>query len=136
MRKNNHRKLALEWFGRADEDWGVAHLLYDERSYLAASCYHSHQVAEKYLKGFLVFHGKDIEEEFKIHNLIKLFSYCKEVNKKLPQEMEKFCYFLNKYYIVTRYPGDIEEYPWKEVKEVLQAADYIRDKILEICKIF
>ncbi|MDI6883200.1 MAG: HEPN domain-containing protein [Patescibacteria group bacterium] len=136
MKKNNYEKLAKEWFIKAEEDWGVAHLLYNERSYPAASCFHSHQAAEKFLKGFLVFYGKDIEEEFKIHNLIKLFSYCKKVDKKLPQEMEKSCYFLNKYYIETRYPGDVEQYPWEEVKESLEVVDYLREKILKTCKIF
>jgi len=136
MRKNNYKKLAQEWFGRAEEDLGVAHLLYDERNYPAASCFHAHQPAEKYLKGFLVLHGKDIKEEFKIHNLIKLFSYCKETNKKLPQKMENSCYFLNKYHIETRYPGEIEEYSWKEVEKALKSADYIKERILEICGIF
>ena len=120
MKKNNYEKLAEEWFAKAREDLGVAHLLYDEKSYSAASCYHAHQAAEKILKGFLVFHGKDIEEEFKIHNLIKLFSYCREANKDLPKELENHCYFLNKYYIETRYPGDLAEYPWEEIKNNCQ----------------
>ena len=134
--KNNYEQLAKEWFGKADEDWGLAHFLYEEKNYPEASCYHSNQAAEKLLKGFLVFHGKDIKEEFKIHNLIKLFSYCKEINKKLPQKLEESCYFLNKYYIAARYPGDIEKYSWEEVKQALKAVDSIRDKIFKICKIF
>ena len=136
MKEDNNKKLSSEWFGRADEDWGVAQLLYDEKSYPAASCYHCHQAAEKYLNGFLVFNRKDIENEFKIHSLIKLFDYCKELSKGLNQEVKKSCYFLNKYYIETRYPGEIEEYSWSEVGKALKAINAIRDKILKICNIF
>jgi len=84
----------------------------------------------------LVFNRKDIENEFKIHSLIKLFDYCKELSKGLNQEVKKSCYFLNKYYIETRYPGEIEEYSWSEVGKALKAINAIRDKILKICNIF
>ena len=136
MKENDRKELSLEWFKRAEEDWGVAHLLYNEKSYPAASCYHSHQAAEKYLKGALVFYGKDIEEQFKIHNLPKLFGYCKEESKKFSNQAQEACYFLNKYYIGTRYPGEIEEYSWNEVKEALNHVDYIREEVLKVCKIF
>ncbi len=134
MKNASYKKLAEEWLERADEDLGVAKILFDEKSYPAAICYHCHQTAEKSLKGFLVCHGKDIGKDFRIHNLIQLFKYCAAINKRLPKKMGKSCRFLNKYYIVTRYPGDSEEYPWDEVKEALTNAIFVKDKITKICK--
>lgn len=129
--KDNFEKLAKEWLITADEDFNVAKLLYSERNYPKACCFHCHQAAEKYLKGFLVYNGKDIEEEFKIHNLNKLFDYCREANKDFDKDggLEKACNFLNKYYIATRYPGDMEEYTWEEVKEALESVEIIKDKM-------
>jgi len=133
--KNDYKKLAKEWLAGADEDWAVAQLLYDEKSYQRASCFHCHQAAEKYLKGFLVYHGQDIEEEFKIHNLNKLFDYCAKASRDFADDgaVEKACNFLNKYYIATRYPGDIEEYSWEEVKEAIEAVNDTKEKVLKVC---
>ncbi len=55
----NHQKLAQEWFDKAEEDLGTAKLLLKEKTYPASICFHSHQAVEKYLKGFLVYCGKN-----------------------------------------------------------------------------
>ena len=130
----NHQKLAKEWFDRAEEDLGTANLLLEEKSYPASICFHAHQAVEKYLKGFLVYNGKDIEEKFKIHNLPQLFDYCKEVNKELPISLKEHCFTLNRYYTEARYPGEIPEYPWKEVKKAVEAAERLKEGILKFLK--
>ena len=134
MKKINFKKLAEEWFEKAREDIGVARLIFEEKSYSGSVCFHCHQAAEKYLKGFLVSRGKDIEEKFKIHNLIKLFDYCQKAEKSLNKELKNYCILLNKYYILTRYPMEQQEFSWKEVKKALAAAAYIQDKILQAVK--
>lgn len=129
MRKNNFHRLAQEWFQKAEDDWGTALLLRQEKSYPSSICFHLHQAAEKYLKGFLVWHGKDIKDEFKIHNLLKLYEYSSKINPHLDENVKEGCFTLNRYYIFARYPGDVPEYPWKEVDEAIAAAKIIKQTI-------
>lgn len=94
MQNENYQKLAGEWFKKADNDLGTAKLLLEEESFPASACFHAHQAAEKYLKGFLVYNGSNIEDEFKIHNLLKLFDYCKEANRNLASSLREYCFTL------------------------------------------
>ncbi len=134
MQNENYQKLAEELFKKADDDLGTAKLLLEEKSFPASVCFHAHQAAEKYLKGFLVYHGSNIEDEFKIHNLLKLFDYCKETNKNLAYSLKEYCFTLNRYYIETRYPSDVPEYPWQEVKEAADAAEDLKEGMFKIIK--
>lgn len=129
MKKSNFHLLAQEWFRKADDDLGVALLLRQEKSYPSSICFHLHQAAEKYLKGFLVWHGQDIKDEFKIHNLLKLHEYCSKIAPDLNESAKEGCFTLNRYYIFARYPGDIPEYPWKEVDAAIASAKIIKQAI-------
>jgi hypothetical protein len=42
-----------------------------------AICFHMQQCVEKYLKGFLVFHGKEIE---RTHNISRILQECKDID--------------------------------------------------------
>lgn len=129
MKKNNFRFLAQEWFDKADEDLGVAEHLLNEGAFPAPICVHAHQAVEKYLKGFLVFHGKDIKDEFKIHNLGKLYEYAHALDKRVDNTVKESCFTLNRYYIEARYPADMPDYPWKDVEEAVAAAKIVKQVI-------
>ncbi len=120
--KKNLKILAREWFQKADIDFELALHLSKERIFPSPACFHSHQAAEKYLKGFLIYHGKDIRDEFKIHDLVKLYQYTRECDQNLSDEIKDACFTLNKYYITTRYPADMPEYSLKEVRQAVEAA--------------
>ncbi len=66
------KKQAKEWFERGRHDIETAQLLYDERGHTDSIAYHIHQALEKYLKGYLVLHGK---KPPKIHELDTLFNH-------------------------------------------------------------
>jgi len=134
MPPNKFWKLTKEWFERAEEDFNVALLIFEEKNYPASVCFHLHQAIEKYLKGLLVYFGKDIEEEFKIHNLVKLYGYVRESYQNFPENIKKNCLLLNRYYIETRYPEETPQYPWKEVEQAIEAAKQIKKQVLEITK--
>lgn len=131
MQNKIYKKLAGEWFYKAEDDLGVAKLLFKEKSFPASVCFHTHQAAEKYLKGFLVYYENDIEKKFKIHNLLKLFDYCKENNKDLPISLKEHCFALNRYYSETRYPMDVPEYSWQEVKETIEAVEDLKEGLFK-----
>jgi len=56
-RKNNNRKkLANEWFLKArDDELSAKDILTDREGAASTVCFLSQQMAEKYLKGYLVF---------------------------------------------------------------------------------
>jgi len=132
MLKGRSSKPAQEWIEKAEEDFSVAILLFQERKYPASICFHLHQASEKFLKSLIMLTTQEIRQEFKIHNLPKLYGYAKEACKELSCSLKENCFLLNKYYIATRYPGDVAQYPWEEVEEAIDAADNIRQVVLQI----
>lgn len=120
--KNKNKKLAEEWFKKAMDDYKSAKVVLEEGGYYGTTCFLSQQIAEKYLKGFLVFCG---EKVLKIHDLIKLLNECKRVDRGF-EELEEECVLLNDYYIETRYPLDTPvNYSKREAKSALEAVDKI-----------
>lgn len=132
MKKNkNNLILAKEWFSKAKDDEKTVLMLLREGGPYAVACFHSHQIAEKYLKGFLTFKKKGFR---KIHDLVKLLDECAEFDKnflKLLREGNK----LNDYYIASRYPGEyIEIYSEIKTREAFKAAKKIKNFIINKIK--
>jgi len=99
-------KRIYEWFRFGDNDLIAAnHLaltLYPQP--LEIICYHCQQTVEKYLKGYLIFHG--VEEPPKTHNLMALCGMCSESNSLFDSIVAK-CNALNAYGVQPRYPDEI-----------------------------
>lgn len=122
MPKNNRKLLADEWIKKARDDHKSAKVVLEEGGYYGTTCFLSQQMAEKYLKGFLVYSGWKLE---KMHDLIKLLNECKKI---LPDfnDLMNGCILLNGYYIETRYPLDTPiDYSKKDAREALMAAENI-----------
>lgn len=131
MPKNRRKILAEEWFKKARDDYKSAKVVLEEGGYYGTTCFLSQQMAEKYLKGFLIGSGGKI---VKIHDLIKLLNECKKISKEFA-ELEDECILLNDYYIETRYPLDMPiDYSKKEAKEALTAAESIGKFVLSKIK--
>jgi HEPN domain-containing protein len=93
-------RVFSEWLDKAGEDYGFALESLQDTSYYGQVCFHFHQAAEKYLKAFIIAH----QVEFRpVHNLIELLSICRKKNSSIA-ELEDACYYLNPFYIDTRYP--------------------------------
>ena len=123
----NNKKLANEWFERADDDERAIKNLLKEKGPFSIICFLSQQIAEKYLKGYLVFQKKPVK---KIHDLGKILRICCEINKDFKKLLD-CCDFLDNYYTATRYPGDFfEGISEKEAKEAYQKAEKIKQFIL------
>lgn len=136
MKRGKYRALAHEWFQKAQEDYEAARLMHEERFYGSVIVWHAHQAVEKYLKGFLVWHTKDIEDEFKIHNLLKLYEYAHGLNRKLAEAVREACFRLNKYYLAARYPtGADDPYTDDEIEAALKAATLVREAVKRLLKI-
>lgn len=129
--EQNNLKLATEWFAKADEEELASNAILKEKAGASVLCFHSHQIIEKYLKGFLTFKEKPFE---KIHDLIKLTGL---VEKFIPElkNFHKEISLLNRYYIETRYPGDAPEgFSWNEAEIVFSIAKQVKNIILDKIK--
>jgi len=116
-----------EWKRYAEEDRQMAEIAIRASGPANQICFHAQQMAEKYLKGFLMFSRKRFK---KTHQLRYLLDICEEVNASF-QELRVDVIYLTQFYIETRYPGDIPDFSTHECKEAFQAALRIKEFILE-----
>ncbi len=108
-----YKKQSNEWFERARHDIETAQLLYDERGYTDSIAYHIQQAIEKYLKGYLVLHGK---KPPKIHELDTLLNHIATFDDSFMDYLD-LCEKASRYYIEDRYPpGPPVEYEYEEIK--------------------
>lgn len=59
-------KIVQEWFERGKRDLESAKLIYVQKGYFDEVVFLIHQAIEKYLKGYLIFHGWKLK---KIHDI-------------------------------------------------------------------
>ena len=134
-RRNNQknlRKLANEWFSKAKEDeLSAKDILEDKRGAASTVCFLSQQMAEKYLKGYLVFKGKTFP---KIHALDRLVRMCEEVDPEY-KAVKKEAEYLTDFYIITRYPGDYPQFTFKDAEEAFRKANKIKKFVLNKMRI-
>ena len=129
--QDNFKKLAEEWFLKAkDDELSIRGILSDREGASSTVCFLSQQIAEKFLKGYLVFNGIVFP---KIHDLDRLIKICEQVD-------ESFCDIkdqgkeLSDFYVATRYPGDFPHFTWKQAEESFVCAEEIKLFILEKIK--
>lgn len=119
------KSLAQEWFDAALSDYQYAMIGIREVSVFPQVAFLSQQVAEKFLKGFLVLH--DIEPP-RIHDLTKLLDACVQVELAL-EELRDACEALTGFYIEVRYPPHTPQYTKQEIEEAFHYATGIKETI-------
>ena len=119
------KEYVYEWFQFAEMDLTTAeHLSSNMRPQpLEIICYHCQQAAEKYLKGFLFYHG--IIEPPKTHNLNLLMDMCLDYGERFI-EVEQACSVLSRYGVQPRYPREISVTEC-DTQKALEYARQIRD---------
>lgn len=119
------------WFQKADEDeLNIKSILKHKDGTPSVACFLAQQMAEKYLKGFLIFIKNDL---IKIHDLVKLEELISEYFpdiKTIHMEIS----MLGVFYIETRYPGDFPEFSWLEAEKSYASAKTIKKFVLEKIK--
>jgi HEPN domain-containing protein len=121
----NNKILAKEWFDSAKSDFLYAEIGLKQDIVFPQVAFLSQQIAEKSLKGFLVFNHVNPP---RIHELPKLLFECIKINSALAN-LQDACELLSGFYIETRYPPDMPEYSKMEIAEALQNARLIKEKI-------
>lgn len=122
-------EIVREWLNKADEDFhfAVANLT-EQRPFYAQICFHFHQVAEKYLKAYII--AKELEFR-RIHDLPLLLKICASRDPTLAV-LRDSCEYLNAFYVETRYPVHwATNFSRQEAEKALRAADHVRSLITE-----
>ena len=118
-----------KWIAKAESDLKIAK---DEMQFpepaTDAVCFHTQQCAEKYLKAFLIFHGKPLK---RTHDITTLIGEC----AKIDPDFEKLYKFnadeLSDYAVDVRY-GDVFYFPSKnEAREAIEIAEKVKKFVLE-----
>ena len=111
---------------KAERDFEVAKLIFAHEDYYEEVIFLLHQAVEKYLKGYLIFHGWKLK---KIHDIYILLSEATEFNKSF-EEFRDFGKKLTAFYYEDRYPpGPTPNVSKEEAEETLDKAERIIDKI-------
>jgi len=118
---------AREWIKKAKEDELSAESILRHRDGSPSTvCFISHQIAEKFLKAFLV---EKIHDYPKIHLLDVLLKLCIKNDGSL-EEIKEEAVFLNAFYIPARYPADYPEFSWQDAEQAYEAAKKIKSFVL------
>ncbi|MBA3945958.1 MAG: HEPN domain-containing protein [Herpetosiphonaceae bacterium] len=114
--------LTEEWISKAEGDFATSGRELRARNHpnYDAACFHSQQMAEKYLKAVLQEDGKPVP---RIHNLVELLGLCLLMHPTW-EMLRSELMLLDQYAVRFRYPG--EEADRIEAGAALKAATVIR----------
>ena len=123
-------KIWQEWMQKAENDELSAQSILKHRDGAASVVgMLSQQMAEKYLKGLLVFHNQDYP---KIHDLVRISNLLEPL---VPGIMELIndskLSELSKLYAMDRYPADAPEINWVQAEDAFKTAQKIKDFVID-----
>jgi len=113
---------ARGWFVKADTDFKSARLLTNLSGPPETICFLAQRGAEKYLKGYLVWHGVAFR---KVHDLLEILNGCRSVDEAFG-ELAEDCQSLNPFAVEVRYPGFGVSYSGTDAYDALERAECIR----------
>ncbi len=128
-----NKDVAKRWFHKANNDLIAGdYILTMPKPPTDTVCFHSQQAAEKYLKGFLAFHGREAP---KIHGIEELVSICTEIDSEFSR-LSDIASDLSGYAVEVRYPLEADyEITLEEAKRALENAKKIKEFILKKLKL-
>lgn len=129
----DNKDVAKRWFNKGNNDLIAGnHILTMSNPPTDTVCFHSQQAAEKYLKGFLVFHGREAP---KIHDIEELISICTEIDSEFSKLLD-IASELSGYAVEVRYPLEVDyEITIEEAQSAMRSAKKIKDFILNKLKL-
>ena len=119
------REYVQMWLDKANNDLKNAELILaaqTESPPLDTVCFHCQQAAEKFIKAFLVFHGKQFPFS---HNLADLVAVCMQVDPTFATIQRK-AETLTPFAVEIRYPDDFYMPTRQETEEAFAIATEIK----------
>lgn len=123
----SERTGARGWFAKADTDFKSAQILAESPGPPETICFLAQQGAEKYLKGYLVWHSVAFRP---VHDMLEILNGCRNVDKTF-RELADDCQALNPYAVEVRYPGFGASYNDEDARDALERAEHIRRFVRE-----
>lgn len=117
--------LAREWFGLGDDDIESGRLILSQGVRLAHVFYFAQQAIEKYLKGFILLHGRTLP---RTHDLCELHKQCNEI-ADFPELATLDLKNISESYIPARYTASFRP-SVEQASIALAAAERVRESIL------
>ncbi len=109
-------RLAQEWFQRGENDLKTAQIALSGGAPSGTVAVLLHQACEKYIKGFLIYHGWQL---IRTHNLVFLLREAMKSNSHLAKFVD-LAGTLTSEYLEERYPpGPTVEFSNEGIKELL-----------------
>ncbi|MGC8783213.1 MAG: HEPN domain-containing protein [Armatimonadota bacterium] len=90
-------------------------------------CFHMQQCCEKYLKSFLIFHGKEVP---RVHSLAALIERCADIDADFRRLNELDIDHLTDYAVTIRYGDEFYMPSVEEARQALQIAERVREFVL------
>ncbi len=129
----DNKDVAKRWFSKGNNDLIAGNfILAMPNPPTDTICFHGQQAAEKYLKGFLTFHGIEAP---KIHGIEELISICIEIDPDFSKLLD-VASDLSGYAVEVRYPleGDYE-ITYEEAQHAIGIAKKFKEFILNKLKL-
>jgi HEPN domain-containing protein len=128
----NNKDVAKRWFSKGNNDLVAGeYILTMPNPPTDTICFHSQQAAEKYLKGFLAFHGVEAP---KIHGIEELISMCVKIFSEF-SKLYDIGSDLSGYAVEVRYPTEEEyEITIKEAQHAIEIAKEFKKFVLNKLK--
>jgi HEPN domain-containing protein len=128
----NNKDVAKRWFSKGNNDLVAGdYILTMQNPPTDTICFHSQQAAEKYLKGFLTFHGVEAP---KIHGIEELISMCVKIDSEF-SKLYDIGSDLSGYAVEVRYPTE-EDYEITiiEAQQAIEIAKEFKKFVLNTLK--
>ena len=117
--------IPKDWLKKAEEDLKAAEILLREKS-LGIAGFLLQQATEKYLKGYLLSKGWELQ---RIHDLVDLLNEVVTYNKSFDR-YRSACEQITEYYTEERYPFlETSELTEEEIEGALNEVKSLRDEI-------
>ena len=121
-------KLAEEWFVFGERDLQAAKALMGREGLTDIISMLVQQAVEKYLKGFLIYHGWKLR---KTHDLRRLVAEASKYDPGLA-DFRDFARKATAYYLEHRYPpGPPNDHPAEEIADLLEQTEKLVSRIRE-----
>lgn len=123
-----NKNVVRLWWQKADNDLKAGKdELITENPATDTVCFHMQQCAEKYLKSFLVFNGKEIANT---HNIALLLQQCIAIDVSFEKLKTANIAILTAYAVGSRYPDDFYMPPVSESQAAVTIAEDVRTFVL------
>jgi HEPN domain-containing protein len=128
-----NEKTVQAWIGRAEDDLETGKILMrSEHRIYWVICFHMQQCVEKYLKAFLIFHGR---EHPRTHNIPVLVELCAQLASSFHELKEWGVRELTRYATVFRYGEESYAPDEEETQRAIELAErvraFVREKLIE-----